>query len=204
MSEKGMRETMVPTVMQREALDKLDTMLSGELFFGGGKGSGATTLIMMAWEQHRQRYGNGARGLMVMRTGPELDNFQHALEGFYDPAPLPYELRVEVLPDWGYANLLMGQEYSFLGMPDLTEWDGPAVYRELLKTLLIPVLSKVAVVSGTPGRPGSWWVKERFGLGKARVLATFRDNPHMEESFYKLQDMVEPELIRALFDGDWN
>lgn len=120
-----------------------------------------------------------------------------------------------------------GQQFSWVGFDELTQWASPFPYTYLFTRLRSAKGAKVRMrAASNPGGPGHGWVKARFidqvppGVGnkvltksgdsywRVFIPARLSDNkiltkndPGYADRIYELTD---PVLARALAEGDWN
>ena len=213
----------------------------GELFFGGGRGAGATTLMLLSFREQTFDHGARANALLVVKSEPELHDLKHVVEQFFNVCfdaarmailPNRASIRIAAIPGYRDAVPYIGHEYTFLGFDSLTEWESPdhngGCYKELLKTLRstwgVPLR---AVVGGSPWRPGSAWVKDRFGLSDGLadddepqyllaanttqpmdrhvIRATIKDNPHLERGgeYWQVLEGIKDSTIQGMATGRW-
>ena len=220
-------DAVLPTDKQAKALQLAPGC---EMLFGGARGSGGTTFMMMVFAMQERCYGDDVHGLMVARTPAELHNVHYQFVHFfhddgaifnaidYDGVvpgklsgagyrfPSGATIRFAMIDDVESASPFIGDEYTFIGVDNLTEHPDSGPYQILLPSLrnVHSILGSI-VVTGTPGRPGSDWVKERFispiggsvaTLPRVFMPATSDDNPHLPD------DYRDPSLSAAL-EGAW-
>jgi hypothetical protein len=147
-----------------------------EVVYGGARGGGKTDAVLGEFAIHAARYGAGAKGLMVRRSGvaliPTIERaraiylslgaiWQEAKNRFRFPGgAVLYFRHLENLAD---ADLYMGHDYTRVYIEELTQFPTAAPVDKLKGTLR----SAAGVPCGmrstcNPGGPGHTWVKARY------------------------------------------
>ena len=121
---------------------------SGEIFFGGAKGGGKSLCLLLAFAAQERLYGRHARGIIFRRTQPEFADLRtKASELFRGLAEWKGKemtwvfrsgatLRMAHLDTVQDVGKYTGQEYTFIGFDELTEWASRATPTSFMKTCL--------------------------------------------------------------------
>lgn len=122
-----------------------------------------------------------------------------------------------------------GQEYTWLGVEELTTWATPDVYmllHSVVRTAVRGIFTRVRATTN-PGLAGHGWVKDRFHLpiqhgkrvGRRLAMGSDRELPRVaihsdlaenivllaaDPDYAKKLNPPSEELRRAWVDGDWN
>ena len=235
-----------PTPKQSEFLSAPEQ----EVLFGGGAGGGKTDALVVdalgAWQEAalNPRY----RALIVRRTFPELRDVIDRSRVIY-PVAVPGAIYNESAKEWrfpsgakvvfGYAERdadrfqFQGQEYTYIGMEELTQWPTDRIYTYLWSRLRTsdPKLKCLFRATCNPGGVGHKWVQDRWeilpdgkptrfavrqtledddGMTHVRVIwrrfipSLVTDNPHLGLDYRaNLQQLSEVEQA-ALLRGRWD
>lgn len=209
-----------------------------EVFFGGAKGGGKSNAMIADFAMHERKYGKSARGIMFRRTQNEFGQIRsmgdEMLAGLatWEAKTSSYvwpsgaRLRLAYLDKDADVGRYTGQEFSWIGFDELTEWASPHVYLWMFSCLRSPDPRVQCVVraTGNPGRPGHGWVKTRFidtaqpgevfvdpedGMERCFIPARLEDNPHLfrNDPGYEKRLMASsqnPHVVRALRWGIWD
>lgn len=147
-----------------------------EIFYGGARGGGKTSGLIGHWLSHQARHGKDARGMLLRRTYPELDEvirqcraafllhgavYKSAERKWQFPNGAEFVLRH--LHSHEDADKYQGQQLTWLAFDELTNWADP----EPLDRLRACLRSTAGVptwylATGNPGGPGHTWVKQRY------------------------------------------
>lgn len=176
--------------------------------------------ILLDWIQHAELHGKYARGLIIRKSFPELEDFHVNKASMVLPElgwrymasrrswmhPNGAILRlgfIETMEDyWKYH----GAEINWLCYEELTTWKDPAPLDMLRGSLRSPHGVPVRMVAtGNPGGAGDSWVKERYidpappytpfkdpksGQYRVFIPSTMADNPLLLEN--------DPEYVERL------
>lgn len=148
-----------------------------EVLFAGGRGSGKSDCLIV--DLLRFCHQKNFRALVIRRTMPELKELiSRAKEIYYQAYPgvrWKEQEKMFIFPsgasvDFGYCDTIddaeryRGQQYTWLGIDELTQYDSPEIYNKLkgsLRTTDSRIKIYVRATSNPTGR-GRWWVKEFF------------------------------------------
>lgn len=120
-----------------------------------------------------------------------------------------------------------GHSYAWIGWDELPEWPDDKCYRRMISRLRGRAENKRIRATGNPGGVGHGWVQERFqipneqvdwwdcepfqvehGMWRMFIPSLLRDNKILmeEDPDYeaRLEEVGDPELVRAWKEGDWN
>lgn len=192
-----------------------------ELFYGGAAGGGKSSALLMAALLYvdQPQY----KALILRRTYPNLVQpgglIFRSKEWLYGTNAEWNEQRKEwrfpsgAILKFGHLQTesdmynYQGSEFHFIGFDELTEFPEKAyrfLYRSLRKHDDDPIPLRMRA-TGNPGGVGHRWVKSRFIDGdKPFIPATWKHNPHLDQSYKKYLDNLDPLHRAFLRDGDWN
>jgi PBSX family phage terminase large subunit len=148
-----------------------------EVLFSGGRGSGKTTCLMV--DPLRYCTNKKFRALIVRRTMPELRSLISEAKDLYFQAfpgvKWKEQEKMFVFPsgatiEFGYCDNVddveryRGQQYTWLGIDELTQFPTPEVYNKFKGSLRTTDASLKIYVRATtnPTGKGRWWVREYF------------------------------------------
>jgi hypothetical protein len=209
-----------------------------ELFFGGARGGGKSDFLLGDFLQDVPRYGPAWRGILFRRTyEPELKEILLRSQELYPPSGATWHekdktwkwpngafLRLQYLEREQDASRYQGQQYTWIGWDELTQWPSDAAYRMMFACLrsAAGVATKRVRGAGNPGGPGHQWVKARFIDPAPRGFELINDGP-WERLFIpsrvqdnaillasdpgyaaRLRGAGSAELVRAWLEGDWS
>lgn len=160
-----------------------------EVLYAGGRGSGKSACLVV--DPLRYCTNKNFRALIIRRTMPELlELISRAKEIYYQAFPgteWKQQDKVFKFPSgatiwFGYCDTVddaeryRGQQYTWLGIDELTQYETPEIYNKLkgsLRTTDSNLKVYVRATSNPTGR-GRWWVKEYF-IDKAESGVRFAD-----------------------------
>ena len=207
-----------------------------ELFLGGARGGGKSDWLLADYAKQAKEWGEASQGILFRRTKPEfVELWRKAARMFRGIAKWTEKdarwtfrngatLRMAYLDSFADVGRYQGQEYTWIGFDELTEWPDPAPYLWMfsVRRNTHGVPGRVRA-TGNPGRPGHVWVKQRFvdpaepftvytspdtGMQRLYVPAILEDNPHLfvndptyEQALFTIGD---ENKIQAQRYGDWN
>lgn len=210
-----------------------------EIFFGGARGGGKSASLLGDFEQDAHENEHW-RGLFLRRTYPELEEVIQQSYRFFTLSGATYKassrtwiwpsgarLKMRSLERPADASKFQGQEFSWIGWDELTNWAVSDAYTALIGCLRTSGKVRFPRIraSGNPGGPGHQWVKARFqlgalnkgyriirqpetGLDRMYIPSLTRDNPSLlknSPNYIKmLQAVGSPELVKAWLYGDWD
>lgn len=221
------------TAQPRQA--KALTSKADELFFGGATGGGKSDFLLIDFTQGLG-YGSAHRGILFRRSYPELEEIIRRSRELYTRAGAKYReqnktwvfpggatLRFRHLDREADAHLYQGQQFTWVGFDELTNWPSDFVYLYMLSRARsaegIPVRIRSAA---NPGGVGHHWVKQRFitiappetvyvdpgtGLSRIYIPSKLADNQALLANDPRYEDRLShlPEsLKRAYLEGDWD
>lgn len=148
-----------------------------DVFFGGARGGGKTDAMLGDWVAHAQKYGSGARGLMLRREYEQVLKFllprmrelfipigaQWRGEERFWQFPNGAALYVRHLDNDSDAENFLGDAYTRVYIEELTNFPSPIPLDKLHGVLRsakgVPCRFRA---TGNPGGQGHSWVKERY------------------------------------------
>ena len=183
-----------------------------ELLFGGSRGSGKSNTLLGDFCHHEYLYGKSASGILFRKTFREFQHMQEMaaimFKGIasWNAAKKRYEwpsgawLRLAYLEKMSDLGRYNGNQYTWMGFDELSEWASPALYLWMSSCLRTtdPNVRKRIVGSATPGRPGHLWVRQRF-------IDDVEPGHMMRDQKTKLTRIYCPALISdnaAIFEND--
>ena len=215
-----------------------------EVLFSGGRAPGKSDALLI----DPLRYCDKAnfRGLMIRKAMQDLRDLIKRAKELY---PLAYpgtrwkeQEKLFVFPsgatiEMGYCDheddvaRYHGQEYSWLGIDELTQIPKEETYERLIACVRKPGVRNHVRCTTNPNGPGKQWVKRRFidkgPMGKSIILKTFIeklnkeiittrkwihgtvfDNPKVvaenPEYIAMLQNIDNEVLRKQWLEGDWD
>ncbi len=161
-----------------------------EVVYGGARGGGKTDAALGEFALHADRYGAGARGLLVRRTRVALEptiarakqifvGAQWAEQKSRFTWPNGARLSFRHLDHDSHADAYQGHDYSRVYIEELTQFGSPRLVDKLKATLRsatgVPCKFRATC---NPGGPGHNWVKDRYiDAGEYKVIAEDFTNP---------------------------
>lgn len=148
-----------------------------EVLFAGGRGSGKSDCLIV--DLLRFCNNKSFRALVIRRTMPELRELMgRAKDLYYQAFPgvkWNQQEKMFTFPsgatvEFGYCDTVddaeryRGQQYTWLGIDELSQYDSPEIYNKLkgsLRTTDKSIKIYVRATSNPTGK-GRWWVKEYF------------------------------------------
>lgn len=216
-----------------------------EVLFSGGRAPGKSDALLM--DPLRYCQYPKFRALIIRKAMPDLrDLITRAKQIYPDAYPgarwkeqeklfiFPSGARIE----FGYCDheddvaRYQGQEYSWLGIDELTQIEKEETYEKLVASvrLMIPGVPNAVRSTTNPNGPGKAWVKARFidkgpentsiiivtdvqGYGQVKtsrkwIHGTIFDNPiyvkQNPQYIAMLQNMSNAVLRKQWLEGDWD
>jgi len=188
-----------------------------EILYGGTAGAGKSFAIIFSWVQHERIYGKHAKGLIIRKTNPELEDlvgeFRKVFAGMEDPpkwneTKRSFVHRSGAVLEMGYLDSesdrfrYHGRAFNFVAWDELTLWPTSVPYDFLLSRTRSAHGIPVRILSTTnPIGPGTTWVKRRWRLDQHRngmVPMTFfidLDSGKIEEDRPDLEHKSETTLL---------
>lgn len=220
-----------------------------ELLYGGAAGGGKTDALLGDFAAGIERYGGAWKGVIFRRSFPMLEEIELRSLEIFGPTygtkcysignkkwkfPTPNgtaSLKFSFLDKDKDTQNHQGQQYTWVGWDELTQWPTPFCYTYLFSRLRSPKRMAGAKVpcyfraTTNPGGPGHTWVKHRFvdpapakhvieekmgDMMHRRVfipakvtnnLILMKNNPMY---IYRLDQLSDPVLRVALKEGRWD
>lgn len=188
----------------------------------------------MDWVQHANTYGSNAKGLLVRRTMPELDDIIRRSRELYTPLgaewlagnktwmfPNGAELRLRFLETEDDASRYQGHAYNWIGLDEAGNYPTSRVI-DMMRACLrdthgVPCYLRL---TGNPGGPGHDWLKARFvtpsppgtpftvnGIRRVFIPSRLADNPHLSSDLSyadRLRGSGPAHLVKAWLEGSWD
>ena len=223
-----------------------------EVLYGGSAGGGKTDALLGDFSSGIEQYGSAWHGLIARRSFPMLAEIEkRALEIFsphygassykksertwyFKTAKGTATLKLASIDDDIKVIDHQGQQYSWIGLDEATQWPNDNVLEYLITRTRSPKGSPTYIrLTANPGGVGHVWVKERFRIGDTQDMTPFsvEGRPREGESearkimrvfiparvtdnvvlmkndptyIDKLNNIADPVLRKALYEGDWN
>jgi len=222
-----------------------------EVLYGGSAGGGKTDALLGDFISGIEQYGDAWHGLICRRSYPMLREIEKRALEILSPhygascykrgdkiwriptAKGESTLKLASIDDEIKVIDHQGQQYSWIGMDEATQWPNDAVIEYLITRTRSPKGSPTYIrLTANPGGVGHQWVKERFGIGRVTEMTPFkveaRPREGREAAFIqrvfipakvtdnailmkndptyidKLNNIADPILRKALFEGDWD
>lgn len=185
-----------------------------DVFFGGARGGGKSDGIVADWVGHQDRRGGHARGLLMRRTYPQLEELAARCSELFKRLGAVYkadartwifpngsELKLRYLDTDADADEYQGHEYTWIGIDEAGNFPSPAPIDKLQACLRskwgIPCVMRL---TGNPRGVGHTWLKRRYVLpskpyrpwfDRARQIqrvfipSKMTDNRHLDQRTYK-------------------
>ncbi len=163
-----------------------------DVVYGGARGGGKTDAAIGEFGMHAERWGAGAKGLLVRRTRVALEPTIRRARQIYGPAgalwhaqksafewPSGAVLYLRHLDRDADADAFQGHDYSRVYVEELTQFPDPRPV-DKLKATLRSAAGVVCAFRATcnPGGPGHTWVKARYiDAGAYEVISEPFTNP---------------------------
>ena len=224
-------ENWDPHPVQRLAM----ASTANEVFFGGARGGGKSDWLIADFAAFAEEYRSAAKGLLVRRTIGEFRQLQDkAREMFVGRAEWHATDRRWIFKNGAFLIMghldtmddvanYMGNEYTWMGFDELTEWPSgePYEYMGTFMRSTNPEVPKLRRSTGNPGRPGHAWIKDYFidrvaygdiytdpvtGRTRQFIPSRLTDNPHLTKNKDYINELMSlsPVLRKAFLWGDWN
>jgi hypothetical protein len=167
-----------------------------DVLFGGARGGGKSDALLGDWWAHATCYPQHARGLLVRRSFPELDELIVRSQELFPATGGRWNeqrhvwtwkagarLRLRPLEHDKQVRNLQGSNHTWLGADEMTNWPGPGMLDKLRATLRsahgVPCYFRG---TANPGGVGHNWVKKRY-IDPAPPLVPFVDEVGTQRVF---------------------
>ena len=182
-----------------------------EVLYGGARGGGKTDAVLGEWVAHAARYGPAARGLLVRRELPQLDELVARSQELFTPLGAVYKasrkvwqmpggaiLRLRYLDSLQHAAAYQGHQYTRLYVEEATSWPDPGPIDRLRATLRSAQGTPVGIrLTANPGGPGHAWVKARYIDPAPGGMKVLKDDHGLERIFLPARLKQNLALQRA-------
>jgi hypothetical protein len=174
-----------------------------DVLFGGARGGGKTVGLLADWLYYQHRYGQHARGILVRRTYPELEEVEQLASELYPRAgavwraqartwhfPQGPTLKLRFLQRDDDADRYQGHSYTWVGVDEVGNFPSSLPIDKMRATLRSPHgLPCRMRQTANPGGPGHAWLKRRY------VEPVAPGTPHVAE--IQLPDGSTAEVERV-------
>ena len=147
-----------------------------DLFFGGARGGGKTIGMLLDFNIRVMRYGRHMRGVIFLRTFPELEEVLYWARQIYPQLGYQYQagprqwkhksgatLKTRYLDRDKDADRYQGHSYTWLCFDEAGSWPSPEPIDKIRATLRSPYgVPCVIRLTGNPGGVGHNWLKMRY------------------------------------------
>lgn len=180
-----------------------------DAFFGGGRGSGKTVALIMAFEVHEQEYGKTARGIIFRKSHPELEEVMRLARDMLTHKGWVYRagermwigpsggtLKLRHIENEADASLYQGHSYTFVGVDEIGNYPTLDYIDKLRSTLRGGRAGQLHVFrcTGNPGGPGHMLLKYRY-VDPADYGQTFIGEDGVERCYYHSTVQNNPMLL---------
>jgi len=149
---------------------------ANEILYGGARGGGKSYGLLLDWVAHAARHGNDARGILLRRTMPELEDmldkarellprmgWQYFEQKKTWVSPQGASLKMRYLERDQHADRYQGHAYTWIGLDEAGSWPRPDPIDKLRATLRSAAGVKPRMIlSANPGGVGHNWIKRRY------------------------------------------
>lgn len=161
-----------------------------DVMFGGARGGGKSDGLLGDWISHSGIYGGEARGIILRRTVPALEELWARANAIFPQMgarwvaksstwrfPNGSTLKFRWLDREQDADAYQGHQYTWIGADEAGTWKDPAALDKMRATLRSPTgIPCVFRCTANPGGPGHQWLKERY------VQPAIPMTPHFDEA----------------------
>lgn len=206
----GTREQTKPITPQPGPQAELYACPANEVLFGGARGGGKSYALLIDWLRHVDEYGGKAKGMILRRTMPELEDlieksqemlpqsgFEYRVQSKTWRHPNGSTLKMRYLERDSDATRYQGHEYNWMGVDEAGNWKSPTGLNMLRSTLRdASGVQCRMVLTCNPGGAGHEWVKSNYiegcpekrirvddhGWSWCYIPAKFEDNKILQRS----------------------
>ena len=191
--------------------DKQHTFLTcpiEDVFFGGTRGPGKTEALCADFWQHSILHGENAKGILLRRSYPELEEVEARCVSLFAPYGAKYnmsrktwhfsngaQLRLRHIKTTKDAALYQGHGSTWVGADELTTWPSLAPLDMLRATMRsskgVPVYFRG---TGNPGGPGHNEVKIRY-IDPAPPMTPFDDTVQIGDTSVTVKRVFIPATL---------
>ena len=191
-----------------------------DAFFGGGRGSGKTVALIMAFEAHAKEYERHAKGIIFRKSHPELEEVQSLAREMLQPkgwvwragdrtwiSPQGASLKLRHIENEADASLYQGHSYTFVGVDEIGSYPTLDYIDKLRATMRggLPNQLKPFRCTGNPGGPGHMLLKHRYvdpaeygevftgddGIDRCYFHSTIQNNPMLLDNDPEYIDRIK-------------
>lgn len=217
-----------------------------EVLYGGAAGGGKSDALIGDFSAGVEQFGGAWHGVLARRSYPQLAEIEKRCLEIFGPHYGSDSYRRSTKTWWfrtekGLSSLKLasidddikvldhqGQQYSWIGMDEATQWPDDGVLEYLRTRTRSPKGSPTYIrLTANPGGVGHDWVKRRFRIGEVEPMQGFEFRDSKGNAFRRvfipaklsdniilmkndpayegmLDGIADPVLRRALRDGDWD
>ena len=207
---------------------------ANEILFGGARGGGKTSGIILDFLDNYERLGGNCRGLFLRRTFKELEGTYDTLNFFLKPVgfelnlgrqayfhPSGASLKLGYMMREEDADSYQGHQYSWIGIDEVGNFLSFKGIDRLILTLRGFSLPPRIVMTANPGGKAHDIIKQRFdvlnpfkisfnhdGWSRVYIPSLFEENSYLVEKdplyLKRATENLPDYLKRAWMLGDWN
>lgn len=147
-----------------------------DVLFGGARGGGKTDALLGDWAAHAARSAGKARGIILRRTVPQLDEILLRSKELYIPLgarwiagsrtwvmPCGSLLKLRSMERDADADQYQGHAYDYVGIDELGSFPDPSPIDKMRATLRsahgVPCVMRA---TANPGGAGHAWIQDRY------------------------------------------
>lgn len=188
-----------------------------EVMYGGAVGGGKTDALLGDFAEGIDKYGAAWRGVFFRRHFPDMDDVIARSREIYGPVygdkcynaskfiwnfPSGATLSFRALEKDNDVYKYQGQQFSWVGWDELTQWPTPFPYTFMMTRARSAKGAPVRIRSATnPGSVGHHWVKARFiDIGYPNIPQKIRTRSG--ESYYRVFIPAKLEDNQVLMKAD--
>lgn len=159
-----------------------------DILFGGARGGGKTDALLGDWAAHASRSSGYARGILIRRSFPELEEVIARSKQIYEPLGSIFGLvsRIWTFPDGATlkmrsldrdedASKYQGHSYDWVGVDEAGNFPDASPIDKMRGTMRsahgVPCVMRA---TANPGGVGQQWIKERY-IDPAPPMTPFQD-----------------------------
>ena len=160
-----------------------------DVLFGGARGGGKTDALLGDWTAHASRSNGKARGVIIRRTTPQLEEIITRSREILLPLgaywragvktwvmPCGSTLKMRWMERDEDADQYQGQQHTYIAIDEAGNFPRPEPIDRLRATLRSPHGIKCVMrCTANPGGVGHEWLKDRY-VSPAKPLTPFYDN----------------------------
>ncbi|MBY0548708.1 MAG: phage terminase large subunit [Candidatus Obscuribacterales bacterium] len=187
-----------------------------EIMYGGARGGGKSAGACLDWHKHAMTWKVNARGIVIRRTYPELEQFRDTAMQLLSKLgwiwragervfkhPNGAVLKLRFLEQDRHADHYQGHEYTWLCVEEAGNFPDPAPLKKMKATLRSAAGVKTRMLyTANPGGRGHDWLKEYFINPAPEGLTAIRD-PKTKQLRMFIPSKLEDNAILMNADPDY-